>query len=170
MSKPTAAVFSAFPHGPGQSPDAMTSLPNGQIKGLGVVGLGGNDPKDYKVGCIRITTGTIPGSPSGSGTAALYLATSEDGVIFTDNLDPNSTNGAAQLTLFVAGQKIAQNLIQQITCRASATAYYFDAFSVLQRIGYVPTFFGLFVMNNTGAAFATTATAFVAGYKQIDFT
>jgi fructose-specific phosphotransferase system IIC component len=61
-------------------------------------------------------------------------------------------------------------LVQRIFCPASATQYRFNAFSVLQKLGYVPTFLGLYAVNNTGAQFSAVAAGFLAGYKLITFT
>jgi hypothetical protein len=169
MTAPTTGSFTTFPQGPGQATDNLTGLANNQTKGLGIVGTATIDAKDYKIGVVKITTGTVPGSPSGTGTASLYLAISEDGTNFTDGLNPNSTDGVAQGNLFITSQSLGSMLVQRVYCPASNTAYVFNAFSVLQKVGYVPTFFGLYVVNNTGAAFSVTAANFLAGYKLITF-
>lgn len=170
MTAPTAAAFTVFPRGPGQTPDNITGLLDVQAKGLGIVGSANVDAKDYKVGCVKITTGTIPGSPNGTGTASLYLAISEDGTLFTDALDPNSTNGVAEANKFITSQSVGLMLVQRIACPASGTAYLFNAFSVFQKLGgYMPTFFGLYVVNNTGAQFNAVAANFTAGYKLITY-
>lgn len=169
MTTPTAAAFTTFPQGPGQATDNLTGLANNQAKGFGIVGTATIDAKDYKIGVVKITTGTVPGSPNGTGAASLYLAISEDGVNFTDGLNPNSTDGAGQANLFITSQSLPFMIVQRIACPASNTAYVFNAFSVLQKIGYVPTFFGLYGVNNTGASFSATASGFIAGYKLITF-
>ncbi len=170
MTAPTAAAFTTFPQGPGQTPDNLTALPNNSALGLGIIGASGTDAKDIKVGSVLITTGTVPGSPNGTGTASLYLAISEDGTNFTDGLNPNSTSAAAQSALFVTSQSLPLMLVQRIACPASATQYRFNAFSVLQKLNYVPTFFGLYVVNNTGGAFGVSSAGFLAGYKLITYT
>lgn len=169
MTAPTAGAFTTFPQGPGQTPDNLTALPNNQALGLGIVGSANIDGKDFKIGIVKITTGTVPGSPNGTGTASLYLAIGEDGTNFTDGLNPNSTNGSAQGALFITSQSLGFMLVQKIACPASNTAYVFNAFSLLQKLSYVPTFFGLYVVNNTGATFGTSAAGFLAGYKAITF-
>ena len=169
MTAPTAAVFTVFPQGPGQVTDNLTGLPNNTALGLGIVGVAGVDAKDYKIGCVAITTGTVPGSPTGTGTASLYLAISEDGVNFTDKLNPNNTNTAQEVTKFAQSQSLASMLVQKIFCPASNTQYFFNAFSILQKLGYVPTFFGLYVANNTGGTFGLTSSGFIAGFKTIAF-
>jgi hypothetical protein len=169
MTAPTASAFTTFPQGPGQATDNLTGLLNNQTKGLGIVGSSATDAKDIKIGCVKITTGTIPGSPSGTGTASLYLAISEDGTNFTDGLNPNSTDGVAEGNKFITSQSIGSMLIQKLACPASNTTYIFNSFSVVQKIGYVPTFIGLYVVNNTGATFSATAANFLAGYKLITY-
>jgi hypothetical protein len=169
MVAPTAGSFTTFPQGPGQVTDNLTGLANNQTRGLGIVGTSTVDAKDVKVGVVKITTGTVPSSPNGTGTASLYLALSEDGVTFTDGLNPNSTDGVAQGNLFITSQSLANMLVQRIFCPASATSYLFNAFSLVQKLGYVPTFFGLYVVNNTGASFSATSSNFLAGYKLITF-
>jgi hypothetical protein len=169
MTAPTVAAFTTFPLGPGQTPDNLTALPNNSARGLGIIGTATVDAKDIKIGSVLITTGTVPLSPSGTGTASLYLAISEDGVNFTDGLNPNSTDAAAQGALFVTSQSLPLMLVQRIACPVSAKQYNFNPFSVLQKLNYVPTFLGLYVVNNTGAAFGTVASGFLAGYKLITF-
>ena len=168
MTAPTVSAFTTFPQGPGQVTDNLTGLANNQTKGLGIVGSA-VDAKDYKVGVVKVTTGTVPGSPSGTGTASLYLAIGEDGANFTDGLNPNSTDGVGQGNLFITSQSLGVMLVQRIACPASNTSYLFNAFSVLQKVAYVPTFFGLYVVNNTGAALSATAGNFIAGYRLITF-
>lgn len=169
MTAPTAAAFTTFPQGPGQATDNLTGLANNSALGLGIIGTASIDAKDIKVGSVLITTGTVPGTPNGTGSASLYLAISEDGVNFTDGLNPNSTNAAQQSTIFISAQSLPLMLVQRIFCPVSATQYRFNPFSVLQKLNYVPTFVGLYVVNNTGGQFGTTAAGFVAGFKLITF-
>ena len=169
MTAPIVSALATFPRGPGQLTDNLTGLANNQIRGMGIVGTVLLDIKDIKVGTIQITTGTVPNSPNGSGTAGIFIASSEDGTNWTDAMDPNSTDGAAQASLFVSGQSMRNNLVQRISCPASATAYTFDCFSILQQIGYVPSFIGVFVTNNTGGAYNAVATNFRAQYTQVIF-
>jgi hypothetical protein len=169
MTAPTPAVFTVFPLGPGQVTDNLTGLANNSALGLGIIGTANVDSKDIKIGSVLITTGTVPLSPNGTGTASLYLAIGEDGVNFTDGLNPNSSNAAQESSKFVTSQSLPLMLVQRIACPASATQYRFNAFSVLQKLNYVPTFVGLYVVNNTGAQFSTVAAGFVAGFKLISF-
>lgn len=169
MTAPTPGPFTTFPQGPGQGTDNLTGLPNNSALGLGIIGTATVDAKDIKIGSVLITTGTVPLSPNGAGSASLYLAISEDGVNFTDGLNPNSTNAAQQSALFVTSQSLPAMLIQRIFCPASATQYRFNPSSVLKVCLYVPTFIGLYVVNNTGAQFSAVAAGFGAGYKLITY-
>lgn len=169
MTAPTVSAFTTFPQGPGQTPDNITGLANNSALGLGVIGSNIIDYKDIKIGSVLITTGTVPNSPSGTGSASLYLAISEDGANFTDGLNPNSTNVAQQNAIFITSQSLGFMLVQRIFCPASATQYRFNAFSVLQKLGYVPTFLGLYVVNNTGGTFSAVSSGFLAGYRLITF-
>jgi|SRR5215469_6156389 len=169
MTAPTVSPFTVFPQGPGQPIDNLTGLINRQAKGLGVVGSATVAADDYKIGVIKITTGTVTNSPSGTGTVSLYLALSEDGVTFTDGLDPNSQDGAGQANILsVTSQSLATMLIQRINTPASNTMYMFNAFSLKQKLGfYVPTFFGIYVANTSNGQLSTVAANFLAGYKVI---
>ncbi len=169
MTAPTVAAFTTFPQGPGQVTDNLTGLANNSALGLGIVGTALVDAKDIKIGSVLITTGTVPLSPNGTGSASLYLAISEDGTNFTDGLLPNSTNAAVESGKFITSQSLALMLVQRIFCPVSATQYRFNPFSVLQKLGYVPTFVGLYAVNNTGAQFSAVAAGFLAGFKLITF-
>lgn len=173
-----AALAASFPRGPGQTPDNLTGLPNVNVRGLGVQGagtIGGSATQYYdcKVGSIWIKTGAaVPGSPNGTGSAKIFVVGSEDGTHWPDGLDPNSTDGSTttgQGKLFISSQSVGSHLVQQIACPASATVYQFDSFSVYLKLGWMPTFWGIFISNNTGAAFDATAANFIALHTLVTF-
>ena len=95
MSNPlSVASLATFPLGPGQSTDNLTGLPNGQAKGLGALGTTLVQYYDDIVAPIQIKSGS---SVSGSGTVSLFLVCSEDGVSWTNGINPNSTSDQSSL-------------------------------------------------------------------------
>jgi len=90
MSNPlSVASLATFPLGPAQSTDNLTALPNGQAKGLGALGTTLVQYYDDIVAPIQIKSGS---AVSGSGTVSLYLVCSEDGISWTNGINPNSTS------------------------------------------------------------------------------
>jgi hypothetical protein len=103
---------------------------------------------------------------------SLYLIGSEDGTHWPDGLDPNSTDGSigtGQGAKFISSQSVGRHLVQSIACPASSTTYQFDTFSIYLKLGWMPTFWGLFISNNTGAAFDATASNFSALQTLVTF-
>lgn len=89
---------------------------------------------------------TTAGSPTGF--VEVYVLSSNDGTIYTG--DTNYSGTAAAYTLGAAG---SPNLTLATVIKAHAnTAAYTQAFSLKQVLGFVPAFFALVIVNNTGIA------------------
>jgi hypothetical protein len=127
-----------WPHGPGQSPDALTALANGQALGMGKLwaeNIGLATPLgDLILPPWRVTTG----SGSVAGTISRYLIASEDG--------PNAA------------------LIDQITVSTSTTAYYFRWRSLQSMLGNSPHYCSILVYNQSGQALSAIAGNHVVQY------
>jgi hypothetical protein len=154
-----------WPHGPGQSPDAITSLANGQAKGVGslsaeaislVTPLG-----DLILPPWKITTG----SGLVSGTISRYLIASEDGTLWTGGIDPTSSSDqSAALIAMLSYDGVNAALIDQITVSAAATTYYFRWRSLQSMLGNVPHYVSILVYNQSGQALSSTAANHTAQY------
>jgi hypothetical protein len=154
-----------WPHGPGQSPDAITSMPNNQALGVGklwaenislVTPLG-----DLILPPWKITTG----AGVTSGTISRYLIASEDGSLWTGGIDPTSTSDqSALLSAMLTYDGSNAALIDQITVTAANTAYYFRWRSLQSMLGNVPHYISVLVYNQSGAALNGTAGNHTAQY------
>ena len=161
MSNPlSAASLATFPVGPGQSTDNLTGLPNGQAKGLGALGATLVQYYDDIVAPIQIKSGS---SVSGSGTASLFLVCSEDGVSWTNGINPNSTSDQSSLIGSLA------SLMPVVTVTANATLYHFPEFSVYSLLGFMPTYWSILVYNQSGAALDPTAANFYAKHSLVSY-
>ena len=161
MSNPlSVASLAAFPLGPGQSTDNLTALPNGQAKGLGAVGTTLVQYYDDIVAPIQIKSGS---AVSGSGTASLYLVCSEDGISWTNGINPNSTSDQSSLIGSLA------SLTPVVSVTASAAVYYFPEFSVYSLLGFMPTYWSILVYNQSGSAFDLTAANFYAKHSLVSY-
>ena len=161
MSNPlSVASLATFPLGPGQPTDNLTALPNGQAKGLGALGTGLVQYYDDIIAPIRLKSG---GSVSGSGNASLFLVCSEDGITWTNGINPNSTSDQSSLLGSLP------SLTPVMTMAANATPYYFPEFSVYSLLGFMPTFWAIVVYNQSGAAFDSSATNFFAQHSLVSY-
>jgi len=152
--------LATFPLGPAQSTDNLTALPNGQAKGLGALGTTLVQYYDDIVAPIQIKSGS---AVSGSGTVSLYLVCSEDGISWTNGLNPNSTSDQSSLIGSLA------SLTPMVTVAANAALYYFSEFSVYSLLGFMPTYWSILVYNQSGAAFDVTAANFYAKHSLVSY-
>jgi len=161
MSNPlSVASLATFPLGPGQSTDNLTGLPNSQAKGLGTLGATLVQYYDDIVAPIQIKSGS---SVSGSGTVSLFLVCSEDGVSWTNGINPNSTSDQSSLIGSLA------SLMPVVTMTANATLYHFPEFSVYSLLGFMPTYWSILVYNQSGAALDPTAANFYAKHSLVSY-
>ena len=161
MSNPlSVASLATFPLGPAQSTDNLTALPNGQAKGLGALGTTLVQYYDDIVAPIQIKSGS---AVSGSGTVSLYLVCSEDGISWTNGLNPNSTSDQSSLIGSLA------SLTPMVTVAANAALYYFSEFSVYSLLGFMPTYWSILVYNQSGAAFDVMAANFYAKHSLVSY-
>lgn len=158
MNPYSVAPVATFPCGPGQTPDNLTGLPSGAALGLGVVGTTQIQYADDLVGPLQIKTGATAG-----GVVSLYLVVSEDGVTFSDGVDPSSTSDQSS--------KITSNtpLVETLNVIAGSTLYYFNAFSVFSRLGYMPSFWAVVVQNLSGSDFDNSASNFIANHSLVSY-
>lgn len=160
MSNPfSVAAVATYPKGPAAGTDNVTSLANNAAKGLGAVGTAVTQYADDIVAPIRIKTGT---GTSASGNCSLYLVVSEDGSIYSNGVDPDSTStqAAALKTDF---------LVETISANSDATSYYFKGFSLQSRLGYMPSYWALVIYNQSGASFSVTAADHSAKHSLVSF-
>lgn len=154
-------TLTTFPNGPAQPTDNLTALPNSQAKGLGSVGLLQHQYYDDNVAPIQIRSGT---GTSPTGSAGLYLVLSEDGVNWTDGILPNSALDQSAKLINASSYQIFS-----ISVNVDATLFYFREFSVVSKIGYMPTFWAILIYNQSGANFDVTATNFRAQHSLVDY-
>ena len=157
----TATVW---PHGPGQSPDSVTSLANGQAKGLGSLNaeaLGLATPLgDLILPPWKITTG----SGGVSGTISRYLIFSEDGARWTGGVDPTSSSDqSAALTAMLAANSF-DGAIDTLTVGAATTAYYFPWRAVRWLAGNTARYMSVLIYNQSGQALNAAAGNHAADY------
>jgi hypothetical protein len=154
-----------WPNGPGQSPDHLTSLPNGQALGMGKLwaeNIGLVTPLgDLILPPWKITTGT----GGVSGTISRYLMASEDGTLWPGGIDPTSSSDQSTLLsamLTYDGPNAA--LIDSITVSAASTAYYLRWRSLQGLLSNVPHYVSILVYNQSGQALSATAGNHTAQY------
>jgi hypothetical protein len=99
-----------------------------------------------------------------NGTASLHLFTSEDGTIWTCGVIPTATSDqSGQLAIGpTAPGGGPRTPVQVVNVTAAGTQYYFDEFSVYEVLSWVPTFFTVGILNQSGSAFDSTAANFSA--------
>jgi hypothetical protein len=154
-----------WPHGPGQSPDSLTSLPNSQALGMGKLSaenIGLATPLgDLILPPWKVTTG----SGLVSGTIARYLIISEDGSLWTGGIDPTSSSDqSALLATMLQYDNTNAAFIDQITVSAPATAYYFRWRNLQSLLGNVPRYASVLVYNQSGQALSATSGNHAAQY------
>jgi len=166
MSNPwVRGAPTVWPHGPGQMPDSLTSLPNGQAKGLGSLwaeNIGLITPLgDLILPPWKVTTG----AGSVAGTISRYLITSEDGSLWTGGIDPTSSlDQSTALAAMLTYDGINSALIDSITVSAAATAYYFRWRSLQGLLSNVPHYVSILVYNQSGQALNAAAANHTAQY------
>jgi len=166
MSNPwVRGAPTVWPHGPGQSPDSLTSLPNNQALGLGKLwaeNIGLVTPLgDLILPPWKVTTG----AGSVSGTISRYLILSEDGSMWTGGIDPTSSSDQSPaLVAMLAYDNANAAFIDQITVSAAATAYYFRWRNLQSLLGNVPRYVSVLVYNQSGQAMSATAGNHTAQY------
>lgn len=144
----------------------ITSLGDGEAKVIGYWDLSAQVFKDVEVSVITIKTGT---GTWGAGTLAeLYIAIAEDAAgNFTDAIDETAdTDQASKITECV--------LASAIEIAAASTTYYFNAFSIAQRLGRssMPSHIALVLKNGSGTAaddLSATAGDHIAKARKITF-
>lgn len=154
-----------WPHGPGQSPDTLTALANGEALGMGKLwaeNIGLATPLgDLILPPWRVTTG----SGSVGGTISRYLIVSEDGSLWTGGIDPTTLSDQSTALLAMLGYDGANAaLIDQITVSTSTTAYYFRWRSLQSMLGNAPHYVSILVYNQSGQALSATAANHTAQY------
>ncbi len=161
MSNPWSRVAAAtWPNGPNQSTDNMSSLANGQAKGLGVINPGTLSQPfgDIILPPWKITTGTVtPGN-----TISRYLLFSEDNSLWPGGIDPNSTSDqSTALANWLAYDPAAAalTLLDTLTMQSGVTLYQTRWQSIRGLIGNVPTYCAVLLHNNCGATLAAYSSA-----------
>jgi hypothetical protein len=164
MSNPWSRLSAGvqFPNGPGQSTDNLTALNNNTMLCLGSIGASNFVYGDFIVAPIKFKSGAS--GVSANGTASLYLFTSEDGTIWTCGVSPSAASDqSGQLAIGPTAPGGGPRIpAQVVNVTAAGTQYYFDEFSVYDLLSWVPTFFTVGILNQSGAAFDSTAANFSA--------
>lgn len=137
----TRGALVVFPQGPGETTDNLTSLGDGEAKGLGAIDSG--DKADEVVAPIRVKSDAA-GWAAGD-KMSLYLVHSEDDVVWTDDIDPNATTDQAAKIL-------AAHHVQTLPLEANATNLWFREFSLFSELGFMPKWWGVVVFNQAVAA------------------
>lgn len=159
LAVPTTPVV--FPLGPGQTQDNLTALPSGYARSLGIIGSAGVQYYDDNIAPLQVRSG--PGA-NNIGAISLYLIVSEDRVIWTDGIDPTSTADQS-------AKIIKARLISSFNNVAPSTVYVFDGWSVFTSfdMGYMPTFWSVVVLNQSGGSFDPTASNFSAKHTLVSY-
>jgi hypothetical protein len=139
----------------------LQSLPTAQAKGLGSLGASVTQYYDDNVAPITIRSGVS--GVSASGTVSFFLVCSEDGTNWTNGINPNATTDqAGSLTGLTPLQPV-------LGVVANATNYIFPEFSVYSILGFMPSFWALVVLNQSGAALDATLTNFYARHSLVSY-
>lgn len=156
----------AFPYGPGQTPDNLTGLPNGQALFLGAVGTTQLQYYDDNIAPFEFTLTT----PS-NGVITLLIIVSEDGVVWTGGINPGSTPGdqSGQVQAYLNSGPPAPFQLIRVNTSTSATFYTTAAFSIAQVLNYMPTFWAIGIWNQSGSAFSNLSGQFYAKHNLIGY-
>ena len=125
MSNPwSRAVATTWPNGPNQSPDNMSSLANGQARGLGIINPSTLSQPfgDIILPPWKISTGTV----SAGNTISRYLLFSEDNTLWPGGISPTSTfDQSAALNNWLAYDPAAAALalIDTLNMQAGVSLY-----------------------------------------------
>lgn len=125
----------------------LDSLPSGQMKVIGVFDLSSSGPfRDVECGVIRATAAT--GTFVAADQLEIYIAVSEDGVVYTDNIDVTSDADQAA--------KLEDCVLAGVSPLVSATLSLINAFSVGQKLGRstMPRHVAILAKNNSADASA----------------
>ncbi len=143
----------AWPNGPGQPTDHLTSLANGHALGLGKL-WAENISLVTPFGDLILPPWAITtGSGSVAGTISRYLVASEDGTLWTGGIDPTSSSDqSALLSAMLTYDGANAALIDSITVSAPATPYYFRWRSLQAMLSNVPKYISVVVYNQSGQA------------------
>ncbi len=163
MANPlSVASLTTFPNGPGGSPDNVTSLPNGQAKGLGSLGTSVTQYWDDNIAPIQLKSGAS--GVSASGSVSFYVVASEDGTHWTNGIDPTS---ASDQSAKLAG---LLPLSPALAMTANATTYTYLWFSIASALqAAMPSFWSVVIYNQSGAAFDATAANHIAKHSLISY-
>jgi hypothetical protein len=158
MSSPfTYGSVTLLPNGPGAGTDNITALASTNARGLGV--LTATPPSaTILIPPIKIKSG----ASAVSGTASLYIITSEDNTTWTDGISPTAASDQS-------AKIVTATLASIITMAANATTYYFPEFDILATLGLsvMPNYCALVILNKSAAAFDATAGSFSANYLPV---
>jgi len=139
----------------------LQSLAFGACKGLGQVGPGTTGYTDIVFSPLKLRTGS---SVNADGIILDFLVVSEDGTLWTDDIDPDATTtqhskiGDASLTNLVT--RIGQGQSQI----SANTTFFCLGFSIVSILGYRPMYCARVIRNLTGGAFSATAGDFSGTY------
>jgi len=144
----------------------MHTLGDGEAKVIGYWDLSAQIFKDIEVSVIKVTTGT---GTYGAGTLAeLYIAIAEDAAgNFTDAIDETADTDQASSI-------VECTLAEAIEIAAASTTYYFDAFSIAQKLGRssMPSHVALILKNSSATAaddLSATSGDHIAKAREITF-
>jgi hypothetical protein len=153
-----------FPYGPGGAlGDNLTGLPDGYAMGLGALGAAGLQYYDDNMASLMITSGS---GVSPTGTASLYVVVSEDGVRWTNGVNP-SVNEDQSLQIMTGVNPVPA--LQTIDVTVDGSTYYFRLFSIASVLLYMPTFWAIVIGNDSGAAFSANPSGFYAAHSLIGY-
>ena len=144
----------------------ITTLGDGEAWVIGYWDLSAQVFKDVEVSVIKITTGT--GTWTAGTLAELYIAVAEDAAgNFTDAIDETGASDEA-------GNITECTLAEAIDISTASTAFYFDAFSIAQKLGRssMPSHVALLLKNGSATAadnLSATAGDHIAKARTITF-
>ena len=145
----TRGTLVVFPQGPGETTDNLTSLGDGEAKGLGAIDSGAK--ADEIIAPIRVKSDAAAWAAGDK--VSIYLVHSEDDIVWTDNIDPDATADQAAKIL-------AAHHVQTLPLEANDTELWFREFSLFSELGFMPKWWGVVVFNQgvaTGADLSATA-------------
>ena len=134
----------------------LVGLPHGWARGLGTLPASGAATYlDDFCSAITFTTSELV-NPVGN--ILLYIIASEDGLHWTDGIDPKSSTSQDSLI----GQSTQANLFQQLGGPSTGkpilpnTTYSFNNFSIKSVFNFTPTFWSPLVWNLLGGPLSLT--------------